>query len=266
MITESVKKKLSFKQPTNIAFLDVFLDLFTTIIRKGDEDICICSNIVPIPDNKNIFYEKEIIPNLEINLDLDGKFKLMDIITRLKILGYPLTGSMLSVYLIDSEDYVLMGSDPLDNNIVLSFEDFCNGIIKIRSLSYIDEKFLLQPFNNTNNLPPKFGSSSFRITRTNSIYKKSKRTKERKIGYIIEKVNTWRKLYNGFYDENGKFTKYSLDDAAKIIGISKKSLDDYLLQLRLGRKYGFDFNSNKNVNVGLLRSFVKEHRKKRDNK
>ena len=78
------------------------------------------------------------------------------------------------------------------------------------------------------------------------IKKKEKRTKERKIGFIIEKVNAWRKLYNGFYNENGEHTRYSLDQAAKIINISKKSLDDYLLQLRLGRKYGFDFNKNKN--------------------
>ena len=74
---------------------------------------------------------------------------------------------------------------------------------------------------------------------------KEKRTKERKIGFIIEKVNAWRKLYNGFYNENGEHTRYSLDQAAKIINISTKSLADYLLQLRLGRKYGFDFNKNK---------------------
>ena len=28
------------------------------------------------------------------------------------------------------------------------------------------------------------------------------RNKERSIGFIIEKVTEWRKLYNGFYDEN----------------------------------------------------------------
>ena len=45
-----------------------------------------------------------------------------------------------------------------------------------------------------------------------------------------------------------------------MVGISKKSLDDYLLQLRLGRKYGFNFNQNKTKKVGILRSFVKRHR------
>jgi len=35
-------------------------------------------------------------------------------------------------------------------------------------------------------------------------------------------------------------------------------LDDYLLQIRLGRKYGFDFNKNRNSRVGLLRIFVRQ--------
>jgi hypothetical protein len=61
---------------------------------------------------------------------------------------------------------------------------------------------------------------------------KSKRSKERKIGYIIEKVYLWRKLYNGFKDEYGNVHKLTLEEAATKVGISKKSLDDYLIQLR----------------------------------
>jgi hypothetical protein len=61
---------------------------------------------------------------------------------------------------------------------------------------------------------------------------KSKRSKERKIGYIIEKVFLWRKLYNGFTDERGNLIKLTLEEAAEKVGISKKSLDDYLIQLR----------------------------------
>ena len=33
---------------------------------------------------------------------------------------------------------------------------------------------------------------------------KCRRTKERKIGYIIEKVVEWRNLYNGFSDPENK--------------------------------------------------------------
>ena len=44
-----------------------------------------------------------------------------------------------------------------------------------------------------------------------------------------------------------------MEDAAAKVGVSKKSLDDYLLQLRFGKKYGFDFQKNKNEKVGVLR-------------
>jgi hypothetical protein len=64
------------------------------------------------------------------------------------------------------------------------------------------------------------------------INKKSKRSKERKINFIIEKVLLWRKLYNGFEDEKGNTIKLTLEEAADKVGISKKSLDDYLIQIR----------------------------------
>ncbi len=85
-----------------------------------------------------------------------------------------------------------------------------------------------------------------------------KRTKERTIGYIIEKVSQWRKLYNGYMDENHQQKRMSLEEAAQQVSVSKKSLDDYLSQLRQGRTYGFDFNENKDSRVGVLRQFVKE--------
>jgi hypothetical protein len=260
MTSEFLKKKRSTTGSEEKHSFDIILELVTTLLSKEDGDKCLCSNKMPLIDNQKTFQEIEIISGIEVASKLDKKFNLMEIISQLKILGYPLTGAMLSVHLIETGDYVLIGSDPLDNNISLDFDQFQSGLIKIKALAYLEEKHLNPPIQASNNLAPKFGSSSFRITRTNSSLKKSKRTKERKIGYIIEKVNTWRKLYNGFYDENSKFTKYSLDEAAKIIGISKKSLDDYLLQLRLGRKYGFDFNSNKTNKVGILRSFVKKNR------
>ena len=64
------------------------------------------------------------------------------------------------------------------------------------------------------------------------------------------------------------FVEYSLEEAAQKVGISKKSLDDYLLQIRYGRKFGFDFEKNQDLKVGALRTFVREARDKylKDNK
>lgn len=241
--------------------LDIFLELITNVLYK-DQDKCICSNSIPVIDNKNTFYETEIIPDLKVVITEDNKIKFSEVIFKLKQLGYPLTGSMISIYLPDMEDYVLVGSDPIDSGIFLDENILKSKIVKIQAVCYIEEKYIGQFLSKGNDKNNNFSNLDKKLSKQNSELNKnkSKRTKERKIGYIIEKVNTWRKLYNGFQDEQGKFTKYSLDEAARIIGISKKSLDDYLLQLRLGRRFGFDFNSNKSTKVGVLRTFVKKHK------
>jgi hypothetical protein len=40
----------------------------------------------------------------------------------------------------------------------------------------------------------------------------------------------------------------------------KKSLNDYLLHIRYGRHFGFDFSRHKDERMGFLRSFVSERR------
>ena len=46
---------------------------------------------------------------------------------------------------------------------------------------------------------------------------------------------------------------YSLIDGATKLGMSKKALDDYLLEVRRGVVNGFDFKANKNDKLGKLR-------------
>ena len=67
-------------------------------------------------------------------------------------------------------------------------------------------------------------------------------------------------------DDENNLIRYSLEDAAQKVGVSKKSLDDYLLQLRFGKKYGFDFQAHKDDKVGVLRTFVKKEKAKDKNK
>ena len=87
--------------------------------------------------------------------------------------------------------------------------------------------------------------------------KGSKRPKERIIGNILTTVLAWRQYAKG-KKENGKIVKLNLDVAAKRMGYSKKSLDDYLLQIRYGTKFGFDFSLHTHDKVGVLRSFVRK--------
>ena len=56
--------------------------------------------------------------------------------------------------------------------------------------------------------------------------------KERKIKDVLESVALWRKLYYGFHDSDQKWIQMTLDQAANMINISKKTLDDYLSQIR----------------------------------
>ena len=57
------------------------------------------------------------------------------------------------------------------------------------------------------------------------------RIKERTISDVISAVSMWRLLYTG-YMKNGQLIKMTLEEAAEKVKISKKSLDDYLMQLR----------------------------------
>ena len=56
--------------------------------------------------------------------------------------------------------------------------------------------------------------------------------------------------------------KRPLENAASEVGVAKKTLDDYLLQIRIGREAGFDFNEKSDCRIGELREFVKVARKK----
>ena len=67
-------------------------------------------------------------------------------------------------------------------------------------------------------------------------------------------------------DEKGELKRVSLEEAAEMVGVSKKSLDDYLSQIRLGRFNGFDFNKNKDEKVGKLRFFNKEFKARNEHR
>lgn len=55
--------------------------------------------------------------------------------------------------------------------------------------------------------------------------KQGRRANERRIGKVIEKVGIWRKLFS-------KYSHMNLDIAAERVGICKKTLDDYMMQIR----------------------------------
>ena len=93
-----------------------------------------------------------------------------------------------------------------------------------------------------------------------SAQNKKEVSRDKQIGEIIKKVSLWRLFYLGFNSFDGEYVKEPLDSAASRVGIAKKTLDDYLLQIRIAREIGFDFNSKKNNGIGELRNFVKDRK------
>ena len=82
---------------------------------------------------------------------------------------------------------------------------------------------------------------------------KKLRAKEATIGEIIKKVALWRWIYNKNYE-------FSFQDAAAKVGVAKKSLDDYLLQINHGKKLKFDFIKHQNDKVGVLRAHIRKNK------
>ena len=320
------------------------LVIHTSVMDNSEEiKTCICRNHIIFDEkdkekeeNDNIYIEKEIIPSIKIpiiretnnelltqlnNIESSDKFyiKLNDLVNCLQKIGFPLSGSMINIYINIINNYIFFGTEPIDNKTILySYMLEPNkDVIKMKIINYIQKRMLDGYSNSIINtyfrkpiqkvLPSlELKTKIFTPSITNLEYytewsndeksssslaseyslskddyndlipmkndeKKAKknfssltdsRKRERKIGYIIEKVYAWRKLYNGFKDEKNNFLKYSLDNAAEKIAVSKKSLDDYLLQIRLGRKYGFDFDQNKYKKIGELREFVKKEKEK----
>jgi len=140
-------------------------------------------------------------------------------------------------------------------DIVPDYHEFEGGLVGApRSVSYSIEKLsdLVQPDSQEIILKFREREKSVNKNTTSSLLDSkngSRREKERKIGEVVTKVCAWRQSYRN--------RKMTLEDAAKLVDISKKSLDDYFFQLKKAQKAGFNFNEHKNDKIGILRSFNK---------
>ena len=160
-----------------------------------------------------------------------------------------------------TETYFYIGKYPLEDTYLIEIPQ--DGILKIKLRPIIDKRNLLrfelyedenEAYNNNVDLDE--------VKKNYHVNLKSKRAKERTIGEIIKKVFLWKKIYQGIPDENGNKKKLTLQQAAEEVNLSKKSLDEYLNQLLLGKQYGFNFNAHKNDKVGILRGYVKKQQNK----
>ncbi len=196
--------------------------------------------------------ETELVPAILAKKDPEGNLTLKSIFSQLKHRGYMLDGALVYYFSTETETYIYSAMDPIPAGIVVPATEFASGnmhlTLRVKLVTCVE----VQEWPETpHRVPHKPAADE---------PQKRRRTKERKIGQIIEQVSEWRRYYNGYTDYHGKFVKLPLEEAALKVGIPKKSLDDYFLQLRLGKKYGFNFNEHKEENVGVLRAFIKNKR------
>ena len=178
----------------------------------------------------------------------------------------PVNNFQIFFYNTKYEAYILIGVYP--NKIIKDRIQINESIINIKNKDMIVIKLKFRQIINKDNALRMENSNidedknEDKSNESNpELEEKSRRAKERKIGSVVKKVYMWRKLYTGFKDDQGRFIKLTLEEAAKKVGISKKSLDDYLIQLRNGRQLGFNFNEHQNDKIGVLRTFVKKNKK-----
>lgn len=213
---------------------------------------------------------KEKIPGVAAKLNGSGHLVLQELIVKLKTLGF-LPDSYLVSYLSEELGmYVFCGKDPVSLSVVVPQKEFMpnksltikaikqNGSI-FEELAHVSQPKGTKAESEANRKLEQRNKGG--LSSNNNQLVRCRRTKERRIGDVVEKVSLWRRLYNGFNDSQGNIIKLTLEDAARRVNVSKKSLDDYLLHIRSGRRFGFNFNEHAHDNFGVLRAFIKKNKK-----
>jgi hypothetical protein len=214
--------------------------------------------------------DKDLIKNVNVTKDHIDRILINSVLQELKKRDFDVTGKIVSYYSPIEEMYIFIGKDPISRD---------KDGISIENLS--KNRLCLKFRQGQNNAPllpvpePVKSNINFSFDYKDDIlnqddkeidiesFTKTKiRTKERNISFIVKKISMWRKIYNKNKDNQDNIVRYSLEDAAKQVGISRKSLDDYLLQLKYGKKYGFDFTEHKDAKVGILRAFVNKNKRR----
>ncbi len=236
--------------PMSGSKINIFVNYANNYIYFGTEPI----------DDKTVIYSFMLEPNKDLI-----QMKIINYIQKRMLDGY--SNSIINTYFRKPIPKIKDKEKPLPSleikNIFTPSMTNLDYYAEVSNNEESDSASSLQSVisydNDDSNLPENENTEKKKETFRNMT---DSQKRERKIGYIIEKVYAWRKLYNGYKDENNKFIKYSLDNAAEKIDVSKKSLDDYLLQIRLGRKFGFDFDKFKYQKIGELRDYVKKIKEK----
>ena len=136
----------------------------------------------------------------------------------------------------NTETFVNCGKYPLENDILIGYNPSPTvpTYIRIKLRQIIKKENVLRMDVNEEDFENIDESKQH-----NFFNSKSKRAKERKIGYIIKKVYMWKTLYNGFIEEDEKGNKVSKE-------LLENRLKDYIFTV--GNRYAKDVCSVDVVN------------------
>ena len=154
----------------------------------------------------------------------------------------------------DIKTYCFIGNYPLDKNINYCINIPSDGVLYLKFRKRISKEKSLRYdiFEEENEEEIEEVAEQNKSTAQLNYNVESKRANEKRIGFVVKKVFQWK----GFrkYTDN----KMSLIEAARNVGLSKKTLDEYLNQIKEGKRYNFDFNKHKKDKVNILRGYVKK--------
>ena len=176
---------------------------------------------------------------------------MASVISSLKQLGYEFENCV--IYYINSDDYyVNCWYDPIPMSYTIPSTSIINSNKTDRIRLFIKKI----PIENDDSSDATLSASG------NQKECKSKRSKERTIKEVKYKVDQWKELCKKLKEDQPSCKKIS-EKASAIVGIPKKSLDDYMHQIKLGESYDFDFDKHGNDKIGLLRQFNKKESNQR---
>lgn len=205
-----------------------------------------------IVTNLNIS-ETDNIKSLPVYVTRNGDIMLQSVLTQLKLLGYSLSEAKVWYYSKLYEDFVCCMNELTPKSLWIKDEDTIDGFLLIKieiSSTEMADKTVNNSISSLFLLPSLAEFEGKNDER--GLY----RIRNSNIESILIKVAEWRQLYIGYSIPDGRRIKCTLEGSAAVVGMQKKTLDDYFLQIKKAIKNNFDFDCNRNKPFGIVKQSV----------
>ena len=146
----------------------------------------------------------------------------------------------------NNQDENLYVKIPKDKNIYLKLRP------KIKQINFFEPEIMKEKQN-------EYLNNDFNHINPNEEKKQEKKGSREKEKTIVEAIIKVAQFEQILQKSNSNISQ---DDAAKLVGIPKKTLYDYKRKIKEGRKHQFNFIENLKCRMHVLKDFIEEKRKK----